>query len=94
MAREKRARGILEKAADVFDLPGQVVVGLTRVTITGDRRIHIENHRGILEYGEEEIHVSCGRMVLKMKGKDLVLKAMSDTEIMITGALDAVEFIR
>ena len=60
MERSGKREGLLEKTAEVFDLPGDVVAGLPRIELTGSRELRMENHKGILSYGGEEIHISGG----------------------------------
>ena len=94
MGRNDKKENLLERAADLFDLPGEVLAGMPLITITGGVRIHIENHRGILEYGETEIDVNCGKVVVRLSGEKMELRAMSENELLITGELARVEFIR
>ena len=51
----------------------------------------MENHKGILAYGSEEIHISGGKMVVKVRGTDLELKAMNASQLLITGDIAAIE---
>ena len=51
MEKKPRKESILEKTAEVFDLPGDVVAGLPRIELTGSRELRMENHKGILSYG-------------------------------------------
>ena len=37
MERSGKREGLLEKTAEVFDLPGDVVAGLPRIELTGSR---------------------------------------------------------
>ena len=55
MDRSGKKEGLLERTAEVFDLPGDVVAGLPRIELTGSRELRMENHKGILSYGGEEI---------------------------------------
>lgn len=82
----------LEKAADIFDLPGEVVAGMPRITVTGCRRVLVENHKGILEYGTDEIHINGGKMVLILRGSGMELRSLNPTELLITGRLSGMEF--
>ena len=91
MDRSGKKEGLLEKTAEVLDLPGDVVAGLPRMELTGSRELRMENHRGILAYGEDEIHISGGRMVVKVRGKDLELRAMNAGQLLITGAIQGVD---
>ena len=94
MKRISAAENLLDKAADVFDLPEDVVAGAPRVTITGCKRILIENHHGIVLYGDEEIRVDGGRTEIVISGKGLTLRSMSESELLIVGQLSGVGFLR
>lgn len=85
-------RNMLEKAAERFDLPGEIVANLPVVTVTGCRKVHIENHKGIIGCDANEISVNCGKVVLQVEGNNLELKGMTDAEIMIIGTISAVQF--
>ena len=41
---------ISERAADAWGVPKDVIMNIPRLTISGDKEIYIENHKGILEY--------------------------------------------
>ena len=91
MERKQRREGFLERTAEVFDLPGDVVAGLPRVELTGSRELRMENHRGILAYGSDEIHISGGKLIVKVRGTGLELKAMNARELLITGTIFSVD---
>ena len=91
MEKKGRREGLLEKTAEVFDLPGDVVAGLPRVELLGDRQLRMENHRGILAYGTEEIHISGGKLIVKVRGAGLALRAMNASELLITGEIAGVD---
>ncbi|WP_209344011.1 YabP/YqfC family sporulation protein [Flavonifractor sp. AGMB03687] len=91
MERNRKREGLLEKTAEVLDLPGDVVAGLPLLELTGSRELRMENHKGILAYGSEEIHISGGKMVVKVRGTDLELKAMNASQLLITGDIAAIE---
>ena len=91
MAGKRKKESVLERTAQVFDLPGDLVAGLPRMELIGDRELRMENHKGILAYGTEEIHVSGGKLILKIRGKGLELKAMNASELLITGEIEGVD---
>ena len=91
MEKRGKREGILERTAQVFDLPGDVVAGLPRIELTGNRELRMENLKGILAYGTEEIHVSGGKLVVKVRGDGLELRAMNASELLITGTILGVE---
>ena len=91
MAGKRKKESVLERTAQVFDLPGDLVAGLPRMELVGDRELRMENHRGILAYGSEEIHISGGKLILKVRGEGLELRSLNAGELLITGQIRAVE---
>ena len=87
MAGKPRRLGFLERAAEVFDLPADAVAGVPRLELVGDRELRVENHKGILAYGREEIHISGGIYLIKIAGRELELRAMTGVELLITGTI-------
>lgn len=90
---EKRRQGLLEKAAQVFDLPADVIAGVPRLELVGDAELRMENHRGILAYGTQEIHISGGSFGVKVCGEELELRTMNGLELLITGRITDIHII-
>ncbi|MDR0381128.1 MAG: sporulation protein [Oscillospiraceae bacterium] len=86
-------RRLWERAADILDLPADVVAGLPRVEILGCRRLLMENHRGILAYGGETIDINGGQVVVRVRGQRLELRAMNAAELALDGIIRGVEFV-
>lgn len=63
-----------------------------RIELLGDRRVIVENHRGILEYGAERMRIACGRLTLCVAGEGLELCALSMNELAVTGRIRAVTY--
>ena len=93
MAVKKRwGADLLQRTSEIFDIPGEAAAGMPRVTITGMSRVHVENHRGLLEYSPEAIVVNTGGFRISVKGTRLDISAMSDMELVITGSIKTVEY--
>ena len=92
MTKKRNSDNFLENAADLFDLPGEIVAGMSRITVTGGSRVFIENHKGIIEYGREEIDVNGGKVIIKVCGEGLDVRSMSDSEMFITGRIFSLSF--
>ena len=90
---EKRRTGLLEKTAQVFDLPADVVAGVPRVELVGDRELRMENHKGILAYGPQEIHISGGVFGVRVCGEGLELRTMNALELLITGQITDIHIV-
>ena len=90
--KRQREKSFLERTAELFDLPGEIVAGQSRISITGSGRVHVDCHRGILEYGESRISLRCGKGVAVIEGENLRLRAMSERELLICGRLTGISF--
>lgn len=90
MEKKPRREGLLEKTAELFDLPADALAGLPKVELVGDRELRIENHRGILAYGTEEIHVSGGAFVIQTPAR-AGAAAMTGLELLITGRIAGIQ---
>ena len=77
----------MERTAEMFDLPADGIAGVPRLELVGDGELRVENHKGILAYGREEIHISGGIYLIKISGQDLELRAMTGIELLITGKI-------
>ena len=69
------------------------MAGLPRIELIGSGELRMEGHRGILAYGPEEIHISGGKLVVRVKGSGLELGAMDPTQLLITGEISSVELV-
>lgn len=91
MEKKGRKTVLLEKTAQVFDLPADVIAGVPRMELVGDGEFRMENHRGILSCGSEAIHISAGAYLVKVSGTQLEVRAMTGLEILVTGKITGVE---
>lgn len=89
--KKPRRPGLLERTAELLDLPADALAGLPRLELVGDGELRVENHKGILAYGTEEIHVSGGSFIIKILGQGLELRAMTGLELLITGRIEQIQ---
>ena len=94
MERNRRDRegGVLA-AAELFDLPADIVAGLPRLEMVGSRQLYLEHHTGLLAYTEEQIDANTPAGVLRVRGERLTLLAMTAGELRIGGRIDSVEWV-
>ncbi len=83
---------MLERAARKLDLPGEALAGMPKIEIVGNRRLAVENHRGILEYSDENIEINTQRAVIKVRGTELGIRSMNSETLLIEGFILSVEF--
>ena len=90
----KQRRGLMERFADTADLQCEALPGQPVVEVYGDRRVLIEHHGGVTEYGREKIQVKVRYGQLCICGGCLELARMTSEQLVITGRIDSVNLIR
>ena len=90
----KNRRSILQRLTDSTDLPGAPIPSQPVVEIAGDRRVLIENHFGVKEYGHERICVQVKFGILQICGCGLELSRMTKEQLVISGRIDGIVLVR
>ena len=88
-----RKEGLSEKALRMLDLPLDAAGAVPSLTLTGDRDLYLTQYREILAYGRKEIHVDGGSWVLRIRGRDLEIRAMRIGELRITGWISGIDML-
>ncbi len=84
----------LDKMAYAMDLPGEPLPGQSLVELVGQRRVLIENHRGVVQYGDTEICVRVTYGCIRVCGKELRLMRMNKQQLIISGLVDSIILCR
>lgn len=90
----KKGNGLWERLSQAADLPDEVFPGQTLIEIVDDRRVLIEHHRGVQEYGQERICVRVTFGVLQVCGKALHLRCMTRNQLVICGCIQGITLLR
>ena len=94
MEKNARTTELRTRMAELFDLPVDLTAGLAHAELLGDRQFFLEGHEGILSYSDTQIDISLGETALRIRGKSLDLRGMTEHEVRIRGSIEAVEFLR
>ncbi len=81
------------RAAEYMALPSEVL-GASQIEITGSRQVLLLGHKGIRLYSETEILVDLMDCAVRVSGNNLGIQAMTKQELLISGSLDCVSFLR
>lgn len=84
----------LERLAEEMDMSGEPMPGLPLVELCGDRRVLIENHRGVSRYGGDQICVRVAFGEVAVQGCGLELARMTKEQLVICGRIDGVVLVR
>ena len=74
-----------------FSLPAQLLPGAAKITLSGSSQLTVENHAGLVSYGQECIFIRRRGGMLRIEGRELELAAMTKTDIIIRGKIYAAE---
>lgn len=78
--------------SEILELPKDIMLGLPKLTMIGKIEVHIENHKGIIEYSREIIRINTSEGILKIIGKNMSIKNIVIEEVTITGEIISAEF--
>lgn len=84
--RNRKHNAGLEKITQVFELPGEAL-GRSRMILTGNSDLFIENHRGICRYTLTEICVNVPGITVCIGGDGLLLKMLGRENLIIYGVI-------
>lgn len=90
----KKERSFLERLAERAELPEEPLPMEPIVELAGNRRVLIENHRGVFQYTREEIGVRMDYGSLTVCGCGLTLCRMTRERLVIAGRIDSVRLTR
>ena len=82
-----------KRVAKALELPKEAFCSLPFLTMTGRNELMIENYRGLMEYGTEEVRLSTAEGILRITGRGLTLKTLDREAVRIEGHILSVEFL-
>ena len=81
------------KIVKTLDLPEDLFLGLSNISLSGNKEIYVSNHRGILSYGQEEMIILLKDYQFQVKGKNLSITSYSKENLTIQGFIRTMEFV-
>lgn len=86
-----KARKFLMDAAGHLELPADILAAVPRMEVTGFQEFSIEPHKGLLEYGKEQIGIETNLGRVLIVGTGLRIRLMNRNRITIAGNLQLVQ---
>ena len=86
---DRENRFLKFRADSSFD--AAALPGLSLVEICGSKRVLIENHRGIVSYGCNEVRVNVKDGQICVAGESLMISKMSKDKLVIIGKIHCVK---
>lgn len=77
----------------MLDIPPSALLGIPQIELAGNREAVIDGCQGILEYDENIIKLTTGKMSIKFTGRGLQIKILTHDSAVIEGFIGNIEFI-
>lgn len=90
--KEERLTRMKENISDALEIPKDILLDLPKITFIGNLQVNIENHKGIIEYENDNIRVKMKNGIIKVTGMDLAIKTIISEEIIISGKIASIDF--
>lgn len=81
-------------AADLLDVPKDSVLNVPRITLIGGLQLYVENFAGILEFRDDLLRLALSEGQLHVNGKELVIKHIFPTEVVIEGSISGIRYLQ
>lgn len=72
--------------------PREVTSHVPCVTLTGQELLHVEQHRGLVDYEPENIVMRTAVGLMRVGGAGMIFRLYNAQEAVITGRIDSVIF--
>ena len=83
-----------EVIAEKWGVPKDVIMDIPRITVSGDKEIYIEHHKGVSYCTQNEVRVVTGGGEVCIFGENLVITAIRQEDIMVEGNFEKIEYIQ
>lgn len=93
MPKKPRPDRLERILGDMLELPKDLVLDLPRLIIVGQRELYLENHKGIIEYGDTCIKINLARGFLEIEGEKLEIKLIMQDEVSVMGIITSLRFV-
>ena len=86
-------KNVKKQFSDFLEIPGDVMLDLPKMTLVGNIKLYIENHRGIIEYSTERVRISVAEGEVAVTGESLLLRNVLPDEICVEGKIKSLSFV-
>ncbi len=83
----KKLRSLTGKFTEKLGVEPEVAQNIPKVTMLGANELQIENHKGIIEYSNENIRINTEYGVVHIEGIRLNLDVMDSDHVVISGII-------
>ncbi|TCS83730.1 sporulation protein YqfC [Tepidibacillus fermentans] len=90
---KKLHRRLRQLTVKQLELPKDVIFDLPRITMIASYQMYIENHRGVVQFTDQYLHLRLSKGELKIYGNQLVIRAILPEDVFVEGLIRSIEYI-
>ena len=83
---------IEERVVNTFSLPQDIMLGLSNLTLLGNRELIIDNYMGIKDYSDCLIRIKTKKQIIEIEGSTLTIDYYTDKDMKISGVISTIQF--
>ncbi|MBB6630503.1 sporulation protein YqfC [Clostridium algidicarnis] len=83
---------IKEGLSEKLELPREIILDLPMITITGNRDINIENHKGIIIFDEDKVKINSKIGAITIYGSDFEVLFLGGKTFSLKGTFKSVVY--
>ncbi len=87
--RKEKVRGFL---ADTFELPKEIVLNMPKMVVIGNVSMFVENHKGMVDYDENNVRINTGNGIIGIKGSGLEVIEVTSENMLVRGNFTEIDF--
>ncbi|ADL12157.1 sporulation protein YqfC [Acetohalobium arabaticum] len=80
------------KFAELFEMPKDTVLDAPRISMVGNMELTLENHRGIIEYTEDQVRIRINSGQVVISGAELIIADLTKQTVNIKGQIIDISF--
>lgn len=78
----------------ILDVPPDITMDLPRLTMTGNMRLYIENHRGVIHFTDQLVKLALSKGAMEIRGSNLVIRTIMPEEVLVEGSITELKYIQ
>lgn len=81
-----------ERIAEQLELPKDIILGASIITMVGNRELRIENYKGLIDFTEDCILLQGKHGRILVKGKKLNIEYYTNEDMKIYGLITEIQY--
>ena len=77
----------------LFDIPDDITMNVTRITMVGRHHLLIENHKGVIEYTNALLRIHVDEGELCINGTGLLLSVIEPEQVEVQGTITVMRYV-